>query len=68
LEAVERVLRALDLSFEEWAVLSREKLLIERNLLLVATGLMRRPKDLTEVALRSELRSACAPATRLRLG
>ena len=49
LEGVERDLRTLDVSYEEWEVLMREKLLIERTLLQVATGLLRAPTDLTEV-------------------
>jgi hypothetical protein len=50
LAAVERELRTADLPYEEWEVLSREKLLIERNLLVVAAGLLRTPTDLTETA------------------
>lgn len=50
LEAVEGELRTADLSFEEWEVLMREKLLVERSLLHVAMGLIREPMDLTEVA------------------
>lgn len=50
LEAVERELRTTDLAFEEWEVLMREKLLVERSLLHVAMGLIREPMDLTEVA------------------
>jgi hypothetical protein len=50
LEAVEKELRDTDLVFEEWEVLMREKLLVERSLLHVAMGLIREPMDLTEVA------------------
>jgi len=50
LEAVEKELRTADLAFEEWEVLMREKLLVERSLLHVAMGLIREPMDLTEVA------------------
>jgi hypothetical protein len=50
LEAVEKELRTTDLAFEEWEVLMREKLLVERSLLHVAMGLIREPMDLTEVA------------------
>jgi hypothetical protein len=50
LEAVEKELRITNLDFEEWEVLMREKLLVERSLLHVAMGLIREPMDLTEVA------------------
>jgi hypothetical protein len=50
LEAVEKDLRTTELAFEEWEVLMREKLLVERSLLHVAMGLIREPVDLTEVA------------------
>jgi hypothetical protein len=50
LEAVEKELRTTNLDFEEWEVLMREKLLVERSLLHVAMGLIREPMDLTEVA------------------
>jgi hypothetical protein len=50
LESVEGDLRTADLSFEEWEVLMREKLLVERSLLHVAMGLIREPMDLTEMA------------------
>ena len=50
LEAVEGELRTVDLAYEEWEVLMREKLLVERSLLHVAMGLIREPMDLTETA------------------
>ena len=50
LRSVEEELRTADLDFEEWEVLMREKLLVERSLLHVAMGLIREPMDLTEVA------------------
>lgn len=50
LEAVEGELRTADLAYEEWEVLMREKLLVERSLLHVAMGLIREPMDLTETA------------------
>jgi hypothetical protein len=50
LEAVEEELRTADLAYEEWEVLMREKLLVERSLLHVAMGLIREPMDLTEAA------------------
>jgi hypothetical protein len=53
LVAVEKELRTADLAFEEWDVLMREKLLVERSLLHVALGLIREPMDLTEVAPES---------------
>ena len=40
----------MDLSYEEWEVIMREKLLVERSLLHVAMGLIREPVDLTETA------------------
>jgi len=48
LVAVEHDLRALELSYEEWEVLFREKLLVERALLQVKADLVDRPLDLTE--------------------
>lgn len=50
LQAVEGELRTVDLSYEEWEVIMREKLLVERSLLHVAMGLIREPMDLTETA------------------
>ena len=50
LQAVEEELWTADLAFEEWEVLMREKLLVERSLLHVAMGLIREPMDLTEMA------------------
>jgi hypothetical protein len=49
-EAVERDLRALNLEYEEWEVLTREKLTVERSLLHAATGLANEPTELTEAA------------------
>jgi hypothetical protein len=46
--AVEHDLRSLDLSYEEWDVLFREKLMVERALLQVKADLVDRPLDLTE--------------------
>jgi hypothetical protein len=48
LAAVEAELRTTELSYEEWEVLFREKLLVERGLLQVEAGLADRPPDLTE--------------------
>lgn len=48
LVAVEHDLRALELSYEEWDVLFREKLMVERALLQVKAELVDRPLDLTE--------------------
>jgi hypothetical protein len=50
LVAVEHDLRALQLSFEEWDVLFREKLMVERALLQIKADLVDRPRDLTEAA------------------
>lgn len=48
LVAVEHDLRTLELSYEEWDVLFREKLMVERALLQVKADLVDRPRDLTE--------------------
>jgi hypothetical protein len=48
LVAVEHDLRILELSYEEWEVLFREKLMVERALLQVKADLVDRPRDLTE--------------------
>lgn len=48
LAAVEHDLRTLELSYEEWEVLFREKLMVERALLQVKADLVDRPLDLTE--------------------
>jgi len=48
LVAVEHDLRALEISYEEWDVLFREKLMVERALLQVKADLVDRPRDLTE--------------------
>ena len=48
LAAVEHDLRTLELSYEEWEVLFREKLMVERGLLQVKADLVDRPLDLTE--------------------
>jgi hypothetical protein len=48
LVAVEHDLRTLELSYEEWDVLFREKLMVERALLQVKADLVDRPLDLTE--------------------
>ena len=48
LAAVEHDLRTLELAYEEWEVLFREKLMVERALLQVKSDLVDRPLDLTE--------------------
>lgn len=48
LAAVEHDLRTLELPYEEWEVLFREKLMVERGLLQVKANLVDRPLDLTE--------------------
>jgi hypothetical protein len=48
LAAVEHDLRTLELSYEEWEVLFREKLMVERALLQMKADLVDRPLDLTE--------------------
>jgi hypothetical protein len=50
LQAIERDLKALKSPYEEWEVLFRKKLLVERGLLQVKAGITDRPKDLTQVA------------------
>ncbi len=49
LEAVETNLRNAKFSYDEWDVLSRKKLLVERGLLQVQAGVTDRPVDPTEV-------------------
>jgi hypothetical protein len=48
LVAVEHDLRTIELSYEEWDVLFREKLMVERALLQVKADLVDRPLDLTD--------------------
>lgn len=50
LVAVEHDLRTIEISFDEWDVLFREKLMMERALLQVKADLVDRPRDLTEAA------------------
>jgi hypothetical protein len=50
LVAVEHDLRAIELTYEEWDVLFREKLMVERALLQVKADLVDRPRDLTEAS------------------
>ncbi len=46
--AIAQDLHEVQIPYEEWETLFREKLLVERGLLLVAAGRADRPKDLTE--------------------
>jgi hypothetical protein len=48
LAAVEHDLRTVELSYEEWDVLFREKLMVERGLLQIKADLVDRPRDLTD--------------------
>jgi hypothetical protein len=48
LVTVEHDLRTREVSYEEWDVLFREKLMVERALLQVRADLVDRPRDLTE--------------------
>jgi hypothetical protein len=48
LASVEHDLRTLELPYEEWEVLFRQKLMVERALLQVKADLVDRPVDLTE--------------------
>jgi hypothetical protein len=50
LAAVEHDLRSLELAYEEWDVLFRGKLMVERALLQVKADLVDRPVDLTEAS------------------
>jgi hypothetical protein len=50
LRSVEDDLKAANLSFEEWEVLYRERMTVERGLLRLLAGLTDRPEDLTEGA------------------
>jgi len=63
LDALEQDLRKLNVSSEEWGVLLREKLQVERTLLRAATGLAGTPEE-AEEATRKEKRTARAPANR----
>jgi hypothetical protein len=49
LQAVERDLRQVKVPYEEWEVLERKKLLVERAALQVAAGIVDRPPDPAEV-------------------
>jgi hypothetical protein len=60
LQAVERDLRAVMLPHEEWEVMLREKLLIERAFLRMAANIADKPKDLTE-ATRQEMVTTTVP-------
>jgi hypothetical protein len=48
LQEVEEALRSTPLPYEEWEVLFREKLLVERSLLQLMAGVVDRPTDLAE--------------------
>src|SRR5579871_2252584 len=50
LRQIENDLHHAELTYDEWEVLFRGALLVERGLLEVAAGLQDRPKDLTEAA------------------
>jgi len=60
LQAIERALHKLRVSYEEWEVLFREKLQVERGLLQLRANLTERPHDLTERA--PEESETAAPA------
>jgi hypothetical protein len=63
LDTIEQDLRKLNVSSEEWSVLLREKLQVERTLLRAATGLAGTPEE-AEESTRKEKRSAPARANR----
>jgi hypothetical protein len=63
LDGVEKDLRKLNISSEEWGVLLREKLQVERALLRAASGLASTPEE-AEGPSGKETQSALAPAKR----
>lgn len=62
LQQFERDLQDAKIQHEEWEILFREKLLVERGLLQVIAGVTNRPKEPSETNLR-ELGSQRVPAT-----
>ena len=48
IQEIDRDLRQLKVPYEEWEVLFRQKLLLERGMLQVATGVTERPQDLAD--------------------
>lgn len=48
LRDIEGELKVTELTFEEWEVLFRERLIVERGLLQVIAGVRKHPKDLTD--------------------
>ncbi len=61
LRGIERDLHQQDLPYEEWEVLFREKMQVERALLQMMAGITDRPRDLTEGA--PDTATATQPAT-----
>lgn len=64
LQQVERDLRNAQIPHEEWEVLFREKLLVERGFLQVAAGLTRRPNEPADADAR-QTGASLLPATPL---
>jgi hypothetical protein len=48
LRAIENEMKTIDLTYEEWEVLFRERTIVERGLLQVMAGVREEPKDLTD--------------------
>ena len=46
--AIEKDMKTSDITYDEWEVLYRERLIVERGLLQVMAGLRKRPEDLTD--------------------
>jgi hypothetical protein len=48
LRAIEIEMKTIEMTYEEWQVLFRERLIVERGLLQVMAGIREQPKDLTD--------------------
>jgi hypothetical protein len=48
LRSIESEMKATEMTYEEWEVLFRERLIVERGLLQVLAGIRQEPKDLTD--------------------
>lgn len=66
LQQIERALRDAKIQHEEWEVLFREKLLVERGFLQIAAGVTDRPKEPADADAR-RIGSALLPATPLAM-
>src|SRR5207248_9118423 len=68
LQGIERDLRQQALPYEEWEVLFREKMQVERGILQMLAGIADRPRDLTEGAPESATEAQTARAGRVAPG